>query len=185
MKMSLFALIAAFAIFVSGARADSKVRITGISVLDDGSLVANSSVALVDTVQDICSQTVTDEETVTVYEPFFDTVAAIKVVNRLNRNIVLSTFSYKLTLNGSTFQSEKFATSARFEVAPGKTGTVVLSLFLNARNGRKYLSSSQTPIDAALGLKAVQFILEGRDSRGKRVRVQASTTVSFQNYDRC
>ncbi len=181
--MKIASLIA-FSIALLGpqlAAAAPQARIVELAVLDKGSFESDGSIPQVDVVQDVCSV----EDTVITYEPFFDSVASIRVVNSGRSAIRFSKFWYRLTLDSQNFAATIFPPSQRFEVLPGKSGTSVLNLFLRASAGSKFFSGSNTAISDSLGPKALTFYLEGRDGRGKRVRVQATTTVVFSNYDRC
>ena len=163
------------------AFAAPQARINEIVVLDKGSFFSDGGIPQVDVVQGICSI----EDNRTNYEPFFDSVVSVRVINSGRSAIRFSKFWYELALGGSKFRAALLPPSARFEVLPDKTGVQVLSLFLRADSGEKYLSINSTPISASLGPKTVTFFLEGRDGRGKRIRVKAATTVVVSNYDRC
>lgn len=174
-------LLSTAVLIAAPALAAPKLRITAISVLDDGAVDGAAPVALVDTVQDVCSSDDDGAE----YEDFFDSVAVLTLKNSGKSSVRVRKFLYRLSVDGSSYVAARIPPSAGFDVPVGETGSTVTSLFLNASNGRKYFTGSDTAIAEELGLKAVQFILIGRDGSGKRVRARGTISVKFGNYDRC
>lgn len=179
--MRLFILLSfAVALMVSAsAYAGPNIRITEIQVVDDGSVLGSSAIPLVDTVQDVCPA---DEP---FAEPFYDSVARIKVVNRTRTMLRFSSLKFRFGQGGASFISNEISPGNFFEVPAGKSGTFVASLFLWVNSGRKYFPGSDAPVAAWAGPMTIQFTLQGRDGRRKRVATSAATTVNFANYDRC
>lgn len=181
MRKSLFLVLLFYTLAVCpSAFAGSKIRISAINVIDDGSYINAAAIPLVDTVQGECG---TLEEPQP--EPFFDSVANIQIHNRTRTNLRFTSLSYTFGQGGSTFKSNEIAPGNSFDVPPGKTGTFVASLFLRVQNGRKYFVGSDTPISEWTGPIAIKFTLTGKNGRKNPVSASATTTVSFSNYNRC
>lgn len=160
----------------------TKVRLREISIYDQSNYAgAGLSLPLVDVVQNICST----EGDVVNYEPFFDTVAALKVLNKGVRTVKFTKFWYQVKIGSSTFTSTKFPPVAPLEVEPGETKQAVLSLLFKAHGGSKFFTGSSDPISSALGFHDLKFFMQGADTKGKRVLVKGTITLSFDDYDRC
>lgn len=179
MRLILSALVSV--IFLAPlAHSASGVRISKIEIIDDGS-GSGGLIPLVDTTQDVCSV----EDSVIEYEPFYNSVASVTVINRRTSTLRITDFWYQVEFNGSKFVSTKIPPSGISEIAPGKTGSAVISLFLNADGGGKYFTGSSSAIAEAQGPTTITFFVRGRDGARKRVRAKGRMTVQFSNYDRC
>lgn len=157
------------------------VRITNISISDNGGSGATTSI---DTVLSDCDT----EPTTFTGEPFFDTQATFKVVNNSNLNIRFTSLRYTVP-NASGSGSSSFTSSPISligEAAPnGGESTFSSIVIFDAVSLGKRFNGASANIPASLGFRNVTFALTGTTDLGDEVTITGSQALSFDGYNNC
>jgi hypothetical protein len=170
---------------------DSNIRITALDFFDDGTAGSTNSI---DTQQNICDIEVDEDDNETIIlEPFFDTSVQVTVVNNLNSSVLFNSLRYSVqnaTGPGTaTFNSGNIAlTGEGLSLGANGEEDTITSLIFDVVGGSKHFVGSQgatQAIPANLGFRTVTVTLLGTTALGESVQVSGSTTLSFDDFNRC
>lgn len=178
---TLLCLVPWSAALAAGCRNESckDVRIIDLQVLDGGDLAATNRQPTVDVIRGVC-----DDESL---EPFFDTALRMTVTNESLQEVRIRRATFRISRSdgrGAEFKSQKIALSGFSRISAGNTESLI-ALFLDAESGRKILPGSELALAADTGFRTLRVRMVGRNSLGKRIRMRARLTVSFDNFERC
>ena len=159
----------------------SRVRVSSVSVSDDGSVDSNTT--SIDIVQSGCNN---GSGTVTP-EPFFDTLVKFSIVNNTTSIIKISSMQYRISspAGGTAATSGKLnltGSAAQAVDGNGGTGTVASLLFDASGTGKAVYRGPQI---TTAGFKNIVFTLFGENELGEKFTIKTSTSLSFDNFNRC
>ena len=170
---------------------DGEVRIVDIGFDDDGELSVEDPT--VDVSVDITQIADCDAETDgNQIEPFFDTYLNVKVENNRTEKVRFTSLQYTIrnvNAQGSDFSSRPLSLvreSGSTLDANGDVKNIIVPIF-KATGGDKYVADSTRlgPKITEVGLRTVQIELQGETASGDPITVEAATTVSLGNFNRC
>ena len=156
----------------------SSVRITGIEAFDEDNL--SSATISLDVVGGLCQAGTAEEQP----EPFFDTLIKFKIKNGTKTFVRITGYEVEVKNIASKRKVKTPRLSIIGDIAPDQTAELS-ALFLRVLNNTKTFHGSNNAIAGDTGARNVTFKVYGRDSKGRAVRLSATTVFVFRNIDRC
>jgi hypothetical protein len=175
---------------------NDSLRITDMLVIDNGEIASDPASVVsfsVDVVQGNCAATVgagTPAPTPDP-EPFFDTVIAVKVENNTNQTVTCSSAEYSvagagaLANSGTSFVSDSLSLLGDAAVDGSGDTNVMRFLAFDVVSGAKRFAGSSTDIPDGYGFKSVTVTLNCENDDGEEITLEATQTLSFDNFNRC
>ncbi len=153
------------------------MRITSISAYDATDLTRGGF--SIDVEKGVCED---DTE-----EPFHDTILGIKVVNESPYILRFDRFDYVVKRgksDGRALRVVKMSPASIAEVQPNDEA-VIYGLFLDMHDDGKRFVGQTDIITPDYGFKNVIVKFVGENSAHQKIRVRATTALSFDNFDNC
>lgn len=167
------------------------IRVTRINFYDTDEVTGDGS-PTIDTAMRDCN----DDPDQVECEPFFDTRIGIEILNNSNKSIRLVGYNYTVPNangTGASFTS-KLLQFSPLEI-PAFGGEEVVTAFFTEAQGSdtdgdacnlgKRFPDSSTNIPTNLGFRTITFRIFGENDLGEEIRLVATATVGFSNYDNC
>ena len=150
--------------------ADSKPRITGVKLFDG---TAESTAPSIDVLQSSCGES---------SEKFEDSRALLTINNPSASALRVISARFAI-LGGTTVRSSRVRFFGALEIPPKSAATAVQTLFLSAREGRKYLPGKTSALES-VGARNVSVEVRAR-LNGALITLRGRSIVSLGDLDRC